>query len=568
MTQTLANPGFIAASAGPLDALGTPARIRTRHLLLAMVPIVLVALQAFYWTGPVASDDVGYWRLAKDPSLAAVTTGSAQTLARVMMWLPLRISIAVVGEHWRALLVWPLLASNLAVVLVGVAAWRWWGPAAAIVAMLTLGLVPLHVTSATVFLPDGIGAMFTAGALLLAGPALLGAQVAKPLLRAFLAGLVIGLGFSAKETVGLLYPSLALFVLIGRTRCRWAWARLAAIAAGGAVCVGADAGVMWTLTGDPLFHLRAMQTAAEAYGSPLTDTSWRELYWYLTEYVRWLAHPASAFGGWGLVYLAAAAWALVRPTAWRMLLLCCLLVPGLYLTVGTINVWNYTPIYHQPRYLLPLLPIGALLVTDAAVALWRCRRGPAVVILLAVVLGAGSLVWPDRLAGQMYHAGTFGAARAILAEGDLDTDHDAPVYASPSTAFRLALLSDSGELPEIRVLKSRPRTPAQWQTLVPGGYVWVTAADRSAADDDRAHCLGRSSYDALKAFECVARSGTPPSRLILLLAGSNARRSTSAGGDAVEVYYVSPAHREPRTSVRPVSPTSTRGDPAPAVRAS
>ena len=106
------------------------------------------------------------------------------------------------------------------------------------------------------------------------------------------------------------------------------------------------------------------------------------------------------------------------------------------------------------------------------------------------------------------------------------------------------LLTDSGELPQMRVLRERPETARQWQMLIPGAYVWVTPLDRSAGDDGDAHHLGRRSCEALRVFERVASRGPPASRLTSLLGEPRVTQHGCDDDDAVELFYVPQARRD------------------------
>ena len=115
---------------------------------------------------------------------------------------------------------------------------------------------------------------------------------------------------------------------------------------------------------------------------------------------------------WGLVCLGGIVAALRRRTDLDCLLLCCALVGVLYLSLGTVDLTEYFPMNHQARYLIPLLPMLALLSARmVADVLGRSTRTQRVVLTIAAVVCAGSLLGPNKLAGRMYRARTFEAGR-------------------------------------------------------------------------------------------------------------------------------------------------------------
>jgi len=539
--------------------------------LLGAALTALLALQLFYWTGSIASDDLSYLRAGLDPFQYGHVAGAQQVFARVMMWLPLRISVELLGNRWQALLPWALFSANLTLLLVGLCAWRWWGRTAALVAVLSLGLVPQYVTVASVALPDTVGAMFGIGGLLLIVPTLVEPNGRPAWRRCLLGGLLIGLGYSAKETSALLYPSLALFVLLWRRRSRKAWYGLFAVAAGALLYLAGETLVLWAITGDPLFHLNSVRAGCRGYGSPVPDNSWRTIAWYTSDYLRWLADPTSAYGAWGLAYLAALAFALWHRTNHRRLLLCCALLGGFYLSAGTVDLRNYFPIYHQPRYLIPLLPVGALLVADMTVSLWRRGgwRRPAVASA-AVLLCAGSLLWPDRTAGRMYHASTFHAARLLLENTEPVWTSSSRFVGSHAAAFRLTVLMDKPGRPPIEPLHDSPVTARQWQARYGDAYVWVTKQDREYPRAADGVYLGAPSYAALRTFPCVARQNPPANRMNQLKAWLGLEPRREDPWAAVEVYYVPPAAgptallQNPETETRAAGRSSAAG-PTPEV---
>ena len=420
----------------------TPSRVISVHPRTVIVLILLgwLGLTLFYATGPVGSDDYIYLDIAHHPTPPSDPILITQGYARFGIWGPLRLADAIGLGTWFTFVIVPLISAIGALALTGWLARRWMGVGAA-AAMVSLGLVPYFIVFATITLPDTMGACLLALGLLLVGPPLLERDVKRAVGRCLLGGMVVGLSFAAKETVILLCPAIALFVLLYRRRQGWAWQRLSVIAIGAAAGLGVEMVVLWAISGDPLFHFHSMRIAYEQYGSDVTDYHWSTIAYYASDYLRWMFDPRGAYGGWGPVYLLAMVYACVRSTDWTRLLLCCGLVIGAYISVGSIDLTRYYPIHHQPRYLITLLPIGALLTAHMVQTLWcqRPKLRPAVSVI-AVILIAASLLQPNKFAGRTYFAPTLAAAKLAMTDDALFGDGETNIVGSAQSVFRLAPL--------------------------------------------------------------------------------------------------------------------------------
>ena len=193
---------------------------------MALVCLVLIGLQLLFYTGPMASDDFIYLRIARDYQPDRSEAVSRMLYARLAAWVPLRPCVWLAGPGAAALLPMPLLAAIGSTVAVWVFVQRHLGDSASWVAVFALGLSPLVLLYATIWQADSLAGWWIMLALVALGPAMLHRTCRRPFLRALIGGFLIGIGYSAKEIAVLAGPGVALFVLLFRSKCGWAWRRL------------------------------------------------------------------------------------------------------------------------------------------------------------------------------------------------------------------------------------------------------------------------------------------------------------------------------------------------------
>ena len=530
----------MTCTAQPIHFAGpSPGRLPWWAFGLAIV--LLTGLALFFCTGVIASDDTYYldiarhWRPGGDRLSAA-----PQTYARLGMWYPIRVATWIVGDSWRALMWPPLISAGATLLAVAVVGRRWFGDRAALLAVIALGLTTHFLISATIAVPDIVAAAAVAWALALAGPPLLDRGCKRAMLMAVSGGLVIGIGYAAKEPTALLLPSLGLFVLLRRTGCGWAWKRLAALAAGAALWLAFEAGVLWHYTGDPFYHYTSVRDCHIGYGAPLTDLTLAGLLDHWTQYVRWMMDPRYVFGWWGPVYLAAMAFALWRSNDRTRIVLCTIVCLGVYLSVGSSNLGSYVPLWHQPRYLIPLMPPAALLIGYAADWFLRRQRLLAGATLIAgVCLTVGSMYWANQAAGRWYAARDFSAGRILLSRSDPPPSWRDRVCASGHTAYRLSLLFEEADLGRVQAMGDPPRTAPDWMEDYGGCYLFVSGPDRRPPPPGhRMSLLTPEAVEALEGFEVVAQAAPPSSRGREVLSRLGLLAPKSDSSDRIEVIEI------------------------------
>jgi hypothetical protein len=262
------------------------------------------------------------------------------------------------------------------------------------------------------------------------------------------------------------------------------------------------------------------------------------LWHYLTEYPRWMIDLHGPFGWWGPAYLVAGAAALWRSPDVVRLVLCVIVVTLGYLTVGTADLTSYFPVYHQPRYLLALMPLATILLVYA---FGRLRAaGPAghwVAAAVAVALIGNSIHYASLNAGKPYEAGTFAAGRKLFNAENRPWPADARLCASGETLVRLWPLAESSGHRPIEYISEPPTTPADWMRRYAGTYVLVSRRDRSP-HRDALGVLTPESRAALSAFPKAATAAPGATRLGEIAAWLGLCGPRSDQERRLEVYHV------------------------------
>ncbi|NLE57656.1 MAG: hypothetical protein GX616_04800 [Planctomycetes bacterium] len=540
--------------------------------------LFLLALQLYYFSGIVASDDMGYVRVAR----AHVAGGSlpletdrmfALYYSRFVHWKPIQWAMQICPRHPWAIVVPSLISSAvISLVILSLASqlrleWSW-------LPVLIHGLIPLNVAIASTAFPDLNGAALVWLGIWLVAPLLLdaknrlrasapepdaGGSRDKPhllsntdvlvSLRCMAGGLLMGAGYTAKESMVFVVPCLLLFVALFRRECAWARRRSFWLCLGAGVWLMIEAAVMYVWTGKPLFHRYALEIWAHdrPYMTVGAD-DWTSLFGYWSNYLRWLTDWRSAYGPMGpllLLFLAASVVHLIRSTrrarpdnspesdtlGFEQLMLC-LVLPGL--------VFFSLLLFDQPRYLLPLFPAMALL---AASAIERLVRGVswrrAALGLSAIPVVGLSVLGPNEMVGRWYYARHVAASRDLL-ENHLPAG-DIRLLTSFSYSARIDQLPQWIGCPPINPVRlPAPSTCSEWVDRYGGSYVITMRFDRAGHRDPRRtpQTLFGEPSTSLASFERVARCEPPHNRLDATLAMLLGRPTPTQPDDAVELWRV------------------------------
>jgi hypothetical protein len=254
------------------------------------------------------------------------------------------------------------------------------------------------------------------------------------------AGLLIGVAYSCKETALIMTIPAAICVIAAAPRLRSTdWVRNGAWMAGGLVAfVALEVVALWILSGEPVWRL----------GFPGSLARNRELIeiqgatpWDRFAYAARVLTAGAPLSAWVLLG-AGIVYALLRRR--NLMLLVFFWWPALYLTIGTKRFSEYLPQSIQQRYyavaLLPALVMLAIVLIRAHDRWGGLARMPAVLrgrartVVLAVLVGAMALYELDHNAPR---AGTIYSApwvRGYAAAVDIARD-DYPQYQVVSERF-------------------------------------------------------------------------------------------------------------------------------------
>jgi hypothetical protein len=500
----------------PAIAAGT-SRIRRVNpsILLLLSGFTLVLW--FYRTESIASDDLIYLNVARHYAGGKPSDGSIQVYARLAAWMSLRFGEWATGDALRAFLLMPMAATIASLWLVFRLAAGRWGRTSGITAAASLALCPLFLLYGSIWQPDIFAALLVLISLSIGLPCFVDSEAKRPLLRSFTAGALIVLGYSFKESAVLAGSGVLMFVALFRRREPWAWQRLASAIIGGFMVLLAEAAVLWNLTTDPLFHFRSIVDGAKNYGtSPIGES----VLWYLAEYPRWLLNPGGHFGWWGPIACALVILSIRKSTDDVRLLICILAVTLAYMTVGSINLLDYQPMFHQPRYLILLIPIAAL-VMGAKLGKWRAfRNRPLLAAMAGLVVLGQTIVHLDHHAGRPYAAGTFIAGKKLIDRLPPGSTKPLPWCASGQTAFRLQLIWEQNDWPPITIIERPPSSRSEWLHLHHNAYVLVSDRDRRP-DRPGVAALSKQSLDALATWPIVMSAAPDRSRIAAALRLAN-----------------------------------------------
>ncbi len=510
---------------------------------LAAITLV-VALQLVYFTGVVSSDDVGYLNIVwlTQEGRLPDNLPTNQFFARFTFWKTIHLAVAILPEKpWAMVL--PSMAASLGVLLILRAfARRHLDPRMSLVAMLAFGLVPINVVLASTAMPEMVATALGWSGVYLAAAALLERRTPRAAWRCLAGGLLIAAGYNAKETVALFVPGLILFVLLSAARYGWAWRRAGFLALGAGLWLGFEAVLWWQWTSDPWFHLHVVSRSQQHYlGSPV-EQPLTTLLLEWTDYLRWLVDPRSLLAPMGMVLLAGVVYGLVKRNALSSLLLCVVVPPLVYLSVGSTDLSSYRPVIHQPRYVVPLLPGMALLTALLIGRIWRAGPWPRRAVTFAGILAiALSLVGPNQLAGRWYNARTFAAGHRLIADNLHTLGRNARLVAAGIAFNRFHGLPHWMDCPQVEMIWPHgPTSDDEWIDRYPGAYVIATRSDRlgpSRQKHDHLTLRGRPMA-CLTEFERVARQEPPRDRLGTLWARLLGRAVLTDPQHAVELWRV------------------------------
>ena len=487
----------------PADStIGTPERGANRNMTpagwwaLALILFASAVVDLVFFTGLYASDDLSYLRAAERLLNGGFRSNPALGEMRLTM----------VG--WNAL-VSTLTGGNIQLVAASYIIWhqllnacafalgaRLFRSGVGLLAAYLSALVPVHVISSTMVLPDLQMALWMGASLLAFQEACRcrtrdAAGTARVLL--LLAGACVGLAYMTKESGLVALPFYLGFWLVsefqharkrGRAFPSWnAISHGACFAIGFFVIFVGESVALSILTGGPFMRLGwTVETIAPSRIERVQEIGFDPL-------VRWQRVTAILREGdfmpttlTGLVVCGLVGFPLLIRRAWSLYLFPVWVFA--YLTWGSMSLTQYVPPYIKTRYYIPLLPF--LLIIACAV-LWRlgslvggrvphnrARRVLAGLAMTAiVVLPLHWLAIPNRLAGNSYRANLVRVAAQAVNTALAQSDR--PVVLSSGVSRSLALLLESETSSRV-ILAHRLTRPMLEQIAEGGGCEYVEFA--------------------------------------------------------------------------------------------
>jgi 4-amino-4-deoxy-L-arabinose transferase-like glycosyltransferase len=233
---------------------------------LSAIVAIAIALRALFHTGFFGSDEVTYIETAARIASGDWRASNYVGATRYGMNLPLALSIYLFGLSEASANLWPLLCSAGEVAVIFTVS-RWlWSTRIAIISAGLLAFLPLHVHIAGRMLADPPLAFF----LSLSVALLLHSAYSRHPLSYFAAGLAWGGVFWVKESVGLLYLPVFLFLFIYLNGLKGRWLALF----GGIALSGiASCALMNYVAGNPLHIFAVIGRSLGGYSAIVVDTS-------------------------------------------------------------------------------------------------------------------------------------------------------------------------------------------------------------------------------------------------------------------------------------------------------
>ncbi len=324
----------------------TPGKERITFLLVVLFAVVY---RLFGMTGDIMYDPAVYAQDAYNLLHGSFNLNTDSWYShRLPVFVPVALAYAVLGVGAVSTNLWPLLLSIFQVVAVLWVARRLFGARTAVLAGFLTAMMPLDVIYAGILNPDAVLASFLTFSVVFwiaafeNRPAPSGALL-------FLSGLFCGLAVDTRA-----YALLIVLFFLGYSVWRRASWRALLLWAAGAAAVGVPIVLIYKfVTGDPLLPVRAM---SGFYGDPERAEGSGLLY-----YPRLILGLKSYTGLFALFFTVTAAWAVVRRSRERLIMLAWMAPILLYLQFGTMSLQAYVPVFKRVRFLTPFIAPAAIL---------------------------------------------------------------------------------------------------------------------------------------------------------------------------------------------------------------
>ncbi len=402
------------------------------RLWWALVFVLGVAMRLALWSGFGLGDDPNYFSAYHGIYLSGVMDPRAAYDFRFAFWIPVVLSMKLLGPTEVGFTGFVTLCSLANLVLVYLLARQEWERPHALLAMALLAVFPLEVLCSTLFVVDIPLATYAFAAFWLYRRALEGGRSTRVRLAcAGASALFLFLAYSAKQWGVLIAP---LFVFEALRKLRRAWLPVLVTGGGFLALVAADCAWQWRRFGDPFYDIHLVRSVAIFLPHSRA---------ILLDYPRMLFLPneqGSYFAGWYPHALALLAVVCVARSlrAGKWLLYFVVLLAGLAAAPGhRVNGQWLVLVPHIFRYLsfLSMALCLALTAYLREVVTWRRAAGTAFTAALLVlgVIQSVAVTRPTRDAFAEQR-------RAIAVLRDFP---DEPVWCDGDFSFRFTSFAPS-----------------------------------------------------------------------------------------------------------------------------
>jgi hypothetical protein len=394
-------------------------------VLLALVLLGL-ALRLTFFNGVIGSDDINYFRYARDLFGGHHLVESNQQAARLIL-LTLVAMPGVLTDNIGVSELVNVALSTLLCAVVGVFCLRRIGPVAAITATAFLALDGVGIAYAGVLLPEPLLALLMFGSTVALYLATDPGNAGRQRWLIFVCGFMAGLAYSAKEPgILLLVPSAGVIMLsTAFDRNGRRLQLLVILMVGFAIPAGVEAGLLKLLTGDLFFKQHGLTHTHNATVGPVHSpiSVLRDYWWKLRDMlgdplVYVIPLGLSVLGWWEIIRRRSALLPFAAAGAFVLA----------YSVCGSTSLVRFIPIPLQERYLTPILVYGAVGI-GAALQGWlahRSRRSAVPVLACLVSLQfAFAVVLASQRSGTLYFTERYRNAQIALSALP---DGDVPIY--------------------------------------------------------------------------------------------------------------------------------------------
>lgn len=442
---------------------------------LALAPILRLALV----TGPVGSDDLGYFHAATQ--LAGLHRLPEVNHEMGRLWFLLLVGLpAVIGGSIRIGAITSVLILSVRDVVVTVFVRRQLGQMPASGCAGVLALNGLSATYGGLMLPDPLLglAMFASAAYVFNAQ---GKAATKRFASICIGGAIAAIAYSVKETGILIIPPAVVWIAIavGDTVQEKVRLIIGFLCAFGAFAL-IEVMVFYLLTGDPLYRLHSLSVEHNAIMGEA-----KNLHQFM-QHVYW--NFRGAIDPWAVstpvLVTAACVWFYCAITRTRFIFF--VLVGAfiaVYLIFGSSSLVRLIPLPEQDRYFEPVVPFLAVTVGAAISAMaskWGVRSATVLSVGTPILLALASIPSVVANAGDIGFS-TLGKNTAIALNAISHTHPERPIYVSPTLHRTIEPFVDSAIFSRLRIVPG--------EGPLPTGFFLLRSRNDPASSDPHLHAI-------------------------------------------------------------------------------